>query len=197
MERAQVTELHYLTAIENVSSILANGILSHNRAAAIAHKDLSMAIIQEKRDKKRVPGGLPLHDYVNLYFNGRNKMMAKKRPEHSEMCVLRVSSEVLDLKEAVIADQNAASFHVAFFRSPSGLIKLDYDEVFIRSWKCQGDQIREWRLGSKVCAELLIPHWLDAKYVLGAYVLDEAALSRFTQLGTTLSCAVNRDLFLR
>ena len=45
-----------------------------------------------------------------------------------------------------------------FMASPAGLRKLDRDEVFVRSWKFPNDQIREWRLGSKVCAELLVPH---------------------------------------
>jgi hypothetical protein len=84
--------------------------------------------------KKECPGGLPLHDYGNLYFNGRNKMMAKKRPQHAEICVLRVAPNVLDLPGAIIADQNASSQYVLFLPSPAGLKKLLHSEVFARCW---------------------------------------------------------------
>ena len=197
MKVEEIIELHYIVPMKNVSSILEHGILSHNRAAALTHDDISMHVIQDRRAKKQVPGGLLLHDYVNLYFNGRNKMMAKKRPEHDRICVLRISPAVLNVPGAVISDQNASSDWALFLSSPAGLQKLHSEEVFVRSWKFPSDQIREWRLGSLVCAELLIPHVVDSKFIMGAYVLDGAALARFTHLKTNLECAINSDIFLR
>jgi hypothetical protein len=193
----EIIELHYIVPMKNVSSILEHGILSHNRAAALIHDDISMHVIQDRRAKKQVPGGLLLHDYVNLYFNGRNKMMAKRRPEHDRICVLRISPAVLNVPGAVISDQNASSDWALFLASPAGLQKLHSEEVFVRSWKFPNDQIREWRLGSLVCAELLIPHVVDSKLIIGAYVLDGAALARFTNLKTNLECGINSDIFLR
>jgi ssDNA thymidine ADP-ribosyltransferase DarT-like protein len=193
----EISELHYITPLKNVPSILQRGILSHNRAAKLKHNDISMREIQDVRANKRVPGGLPLHDYANLYFNGRNKMMAKKRPEHDRLCVLRVSTEALNIPDAVIADQNASSKYALFLPSPLGLQKLQHDEIFVRSWKCPDDQIREWRLGSFVCAELLVPHVVAPKLILGAYVLDGVVRTRFTELEPKLECVVNADIFLR
>jgi hypothetical protein len=172
----EISELHYITPMKNVPSILQCGILSHNRAAKLNHDDISMREIQDVRAKKRVPGGLALHDYANLYFNGRNKMMATRRPEQDRLCVLRVSTEALNIAGAVIADQNASSKYALFLPSPLGLQKLHRDEIFVRSWKCPDDQIREWRLGSLVCAELLVPHVVSPKLILGAYVLDGARM---------------------
>jgi hypothetical protein len=192
-----IVELHYIAPIKNVRSILEHGILSHNRAAKLAHDDISMPAIQDRRAKKPVPGGLLLHDYVNLYFNARNKMMAKRRPEHDRICVLRISPEALNLPGAIVADQNASSNWALFLSSPAGLQKLHAEEVFVRSWKFPNDQIREWRLGSLVCAELLIPHVVEPKLILGAYVLDVAARTKFTALETRLECVTNSDIFLR
>ena len=197
MKTEEIIELHYIAPVKNVSSILEHGILSHNRAAELIHDDISMHVIQDRRAKKQVPGGLSLHDYVNLYFNGRNKMMAKRRPEHDRICVLRISPAVLNVRGAVISDQNASSNWALFLPSPGGLQKLHSEEIFVRSWKFPNDQIREWRLGSLVCAELLIPHVVDSKLIIGAYVLDAAALARFTNLKTNLECAINTDIFLR
>jgi hypothetical protein len=193
----EISELHYITPMTNVPSILQLGILSHNRAAKLKHDDISMREIQDVRAKKRVPGGLALHDYANLYFNGRNKMMAKKRPEHDRLCVVRVSTEALKIPEAVIADQNASSKYALFLPSPLGLQKLNHDEVFVHSWKCPDNQILEWRLGSLVCAELLVPHVVPPRLILGAYILDGAARTRFTEIEPNLECVVNADIFLR
>jgi hypothetical protein len=196
MERSQVPEFHFIASLANVPSILRHGVLSHNRAARLHHRDISMQDVQEMRAKKKVPGGLPLHDYANLYFNGRNKMMAKKRPLHSKICVLRLAPEVLDLTGAVIADQNAASKYVLFLPSPGGLRKLLYDEVFVRSWICPNDQIQEWRLGSRVCAELLVPNEIESGFIVGAYVKNQSALSNLKSVCPELSCAINIDIFL-
>lgn len=197
MKFEEIVELYYIVPIKNVPSILEHGILSHNRASKLTHADISMREIQDRRVKKQVPGGLALHDYANLYFNGRNKMMAKKRLEHDRICVLRVGPMVLNAPGAVIADQNASSNYSLFLPSPIGLQKLHSEEVFVRSWKFPNDQIREWRLGSVVCAELLVPNAVDPKLIVGAYVLDAAALSRFTNLKTDLNCIINADIFLR
>jgi ssDNA thymidine ADP-ribosyltransferase, DarT len=196
MERSQVAEFHFIAPIVNVGSILQHGIVSHNRAKYLPHRDISMQNIQDLRAKKKVPGGLALHDYANLYFNGRNKMMAAKRPQHAEICVLRVSIDVLDLPGAVIADQNASSNYVMFLKSPVGLRKLIYDEVFTRSWICPEDQIRQWRLGSAVCAELLIPDRVEPSFIVGAYVKDRVSLSKFQGLCPSLPCAINSNIFL-
>jgi hypothetical protein len=197
MERAQIKEFHFLAPIANVPSILQHGILSHNRAKRLPHTDVAMEEIQEIRAKKKVPGGRALHDYANLFFNGRNKMMAKKRPQHAEICVLRIRPEILDCPDAVIADQNGASKYVLFLPSPAGLKKLDRDEVFVRSWVRPGNPFEQWRLGSKVCAELLVPNRVEPAYVFGAYVVDQGAQSRFEQLNVQISCQINSDIFLR
>jgi len=193
----EVKELYYIVPIQTVPSILQHGILSHNRAKKLPHLDISMAVIQDRRANKTVPGGLRLHDYANLYFNARNKMMSKKRPEHDRICVLRISPEVLHLSGAVIADQNASSGYAIFLSSPAGLQKLHKEEVFVRSWKCPDDPIREWKLGSIVCAELLIPHCVGAQFIYGAYVLDSSAATAFTALQTHVECRPNADMFLR
>src|SRR5205823_1165758 len=61
-----------LSPIANVPSILEHGILSHRLADRVEHESVAMPEIQMRRRTKQVPGGRPLHDYVNLYFNVQN-----------------------------------------------------------------------------------------------------------------------------
>jgi hypothetical protein len=171
------------------------GILSHRRAAQLAHKSVAMQVIQDRRAGKPVPGGRPLHDYVNLYFNPRNKMMSRVRGQHRSLCVLRVTPAVLDLPGVVIADQNASSRYALFLGSPQGLKKLDFSEVFAEDWRHPGDQIREWKHGSIVCAEVLVPDRVDFRHIVGAFVSCTDAAANFEGHQSGLSCSVNSRLF--
>src|SRR5439155_18896632 len=76
MNRADVTELHYITAIANVTSILEHGILSHTLAAELAHDSVAMSEIQAIRQNKQIPGARRLHEYTNLYFDAHNAMLS-------------------------------------------------------------------------------------------------------------------------
>ncbi len=169
MKRDELTELHYIAPFENVVSICRNGILSHNKATHIHHKSVAMLEIQERRKKKKVYGGRPLHDYVNLYISVRNPMMYKIKDKHKQICVLSVSVEVLDVEGTVISDRNASSGHVRFSPAPGGLTLVDRNLVFAKSWKNE-DQLEEWRRKSIKCAEVLVPDRVEAQYVRKIYV---------------------------
>src|SRR5713101_3393069 len=100
MDRGDITELHYITAIANVPSILQHGILSHTLAEQLAHDSVAMAEIQERRRNKQIPGARLLHEYANLYFDVHNPMLSRCRARNSEICVLRVDPVVLDIAGA-------------------------------------------------------------------------------------------------
>jgi len=110
MDRDKVAELHYITSIENLASILERGILSHNRAARLKHRSVALEDVQDRRRAKSVLGGSALHSYANLYFHARNPMMFSLTRERSnDLVVPRVSEAVLDLPDTVVTDGNAAS----------------------------------------------------------------------------------------
>jgi hypothetical protein len=58
MKRERLKELHYITPIANVRSILDLGILCFRLAQAIEHESFAMRTVQATREIKRVPGGL-------------------------------------------------------------------------------------------------------------------------------------------
>ncbi len=180
--------------MENVPSVLAHGILSHERVSKLVHATVAMQAIQDKRDKKLVPGGLKLHQYANLYFHARNPMMSKRRDEAPKLCVLRVASRVLGIQGAVITDQNAASDYVRF-HAPDQIGLLNLDTIFARSWKHPEDQIREWKHSSAKCAEVLIPHSIPPEFIEGAFVLNSVAGQSLAESGFPHSISIDADLF--
>lgn len=177
MLREELSELHYISPLQNVRSIMDRGVLSHRRAERVEHQSIAMQEIQDIRAHK-VPGGRPLHEYVNCYVNARNPMMYKRRDDHALICVLRVSASVLDLAGVIITDQNAASDYVRFSNSATGLALIDREQVFAESWIHPDDQIEEWRHKSRMCTEVLVPDRVPPSYILGAYVsCDEASIT--------------------
>jgi len=190
----RVSELHCIMPIANVASVLEHGILSHEQAAKLRHRSVAMQAMQDRRDVKTVPAGLKLHQYANLYFHARNPMLSVRR--HEDVCVLRVSIQVLSLNGVVITDQNAASNYVRFY-APTQWRLLQFDDIYARDWTHPDDQIQEWRHKSRKCAEVLLPHRVPSAMIIGAYVVDEAAQARLRQTGFALPIAVNADFFFR
>jgi len=200
MKLEELEELHYITPIENVKSIIQRGILSHQTAEKIAHESVAMDEIQERRKKVVVPGGRPLHQYVNLYFHARNPMMYKRKDLHNELSILRVSKDTLKLSQVVITDGNASSGYVRFYPADEGLRIIDKDLVFARVWH-HDDPIEKFRHASIKCAEVLVPDKVQTDFILGAYVSCEESKIKLCdiikEIQPDFPITVNPDLFFQ
>lgn len=192
----RVTELQCIMPMDNVPSVLEHGILSFEQAAKLAHHSVAMQEVQDRRDHKQVPGGLKLHQYANLYFHARNPMLFKRKDEAASLCVLRVSTAVCSIQGVVLADSNASSDYVRFLH-PSQWNLLDFDAIYAMDWRHPGDPIAYYRHRSQKCAEVLVPHHIEPRFLVGAYVVDNAAASRLASLGFHLPMAVDSVLFFR
>ncbi len=195
MNLEDVSELHYITPIENVPSILAHGILSHRRVAHLPHVSVAMAEVQDRRRDKQIPGARPLHEYVNLYFDAHNPMLSKRRAQNDVICVLRIAPAALDVSGVIVADRNAASDYVRFYPAADGVRALDKEMVFARFWINATDPFDEMKRKSVKCAEVLVPDKLESRFVIGAYVANEQALRAFQALNTQLPVTVNSGMF--
>jgi hypothetical protein len=123
MLHSDFDELHNIQHINNLPSLLENGILSKDRSKLLKeHRSVALEVIQDRREKVIVPNtNRRLHSYANLYFNARNKMMSRLRNRDRELCVLRVNKQVLRYDGVVVADQNASSDYVRFGGGIDGL----------------------------------------------------------------------------
>jgi hypothetical protein len=155
-----------------------------------------MQPVQDRRDHKQVPGGLRLHQYANLYFHARNPMLFKRKDDAAKLCVLRVSVDVLQEQGTVVTDCNAASDYVRFL-APSQWMLLNFDDIYALDWRHPGDLTRYYQHKSRKCAEVLVPHLVQASFVTGAYVVDASARARLATLGFPLPILVDPLLFFR
>jgi hypothetical protein len=197
MKAEDVRELHYITPIENLPSILEKGILSHKLASKIPHFSVALDVIQERRQNKIIPRGRPLHDYVNLYFDARNPMLYRRLDQHAEICILRVNPSVMELPGVVIADHNASSGYARFFPHPDGLKYIDKDTVYAEYWTHPDNPIAEMEHKSKKCAEVLVPDVVRPDYLLGAWVSCLEAEDSCRVTGITISVRIDTHLFFR
>ena len=192
MDKDRVTELHFITSFENVASILATGIRCHNHMKTLEHKSVADPEVQVRRASKKVPGGLKLHDYANLYFDARNVMMYVL-PKKNEIAVIRVSRSVLEVPGVVIADRNAASGAASFRPVATGIELLDEDAIYAEWWNESYDA-RQLR-----CAEVLVPAVVPPEYIEGIYVGREQSKDALTSLleGPPIAIEVRAHIFFR
>jgi hypothetical protein len=194
MTLEDLDELHYITLIEIVPSIMKHGILSHNQARRLNAPRISNPLVQARRANKVIPNARRLHYYANLYFHARNPMMCAIQERREELAVLRIRKDVLNLSGVIIADGNAASNYTRFFRSPHGLRALDRDLVFARDWRAS-DPITYWQRKRARCAEVLVPNAVDAGLIFGAFVCSDAAAAKLRGVAGGLAVAVESDIF--
>ncbi len=196
MNRSDITELHFISSCSNVESILQRGILCHRAAKGISHSSVADDKVQAIRAKLKVPRGLNLHEYANLYFNARNAMMytlVMNNP--APLCVLVVDSSVLDLPDVVVYDGNAASDQ---WSKPSpvlqGLASLSKEMVFRRNWT-HSVPAQYYRQKSVVQSEVLVPSKVEPSYIRAAYVPTPEIESELNSTNPSLSTTVNPDVF--
>ena len=190
----EIFELHFITLIENVPSIVNLGILSYREARRLKPSSVANPDIQARRRNKSVPNAGQLHSYANLYFHARNPMMCAIQGRREELVVLKVNRQVLYEEGVIISDGNAAGDYTRFYESPAGLSFLSSGLVFARDWRSP-DQITYWRQKSARCAEVLVPRLVQAHFIEGAYVCSVGAQTSLNTLASNLTSTVEPDLF--
>ncbi len=195
-QRTGRAHLHNIAPIANIASILQYGILSHERASCLLHHDISMQDVQDIRSAVIVDHVLQrsLHQYANLYFDARNPMLYKRRTMRDSLCVLHVSYGVLDLKETVVADRNAAAFYTAFYHPADALPKLNFALIFADYWT-DDDQVRYYMRKSIKCAEVLVWECVPARFIVGASVFSEQSAESLRAQGFLLPIYIDKHLF--
>jgi hypothetical protein len=181
MERSRIRELHYITDIANVGSILDRGIYSHRLAARRVSSRVRIddVEVQRRRAVKRVkiPGSSrALHDYANLYVNARNAMLFRLLNSGAgDLTVLAISPRALDREGVVVADRNAASGVAKFDAAPEGIQRLDEAAVFATWWNDSEDARQ------RCMAEVLVPDLVPPDLIVASHVADKPTAYRLSE----------------
>lgn len=205
MRRDDIRELHYMTAVANVPSIVRVGILSHEASEHIPHESIASEEVQARRATRTIPGGLRLHQYANLYFNARNSMLFRRLRDYDttrrvpaeEIAILRVAADVLDRRGVVVTDINAAADEEPRWHTvEEGLALLDETTIYAQSWN-HSDYWEKIRRMQQMMAEVLVPHRVEPEHLIGAYAVSDAAAAVLSGVAPTLEVVVQPYMFFQ
>ena len=121
-------------------------------------------------------------------------MLYKRLDKRDQLCVLSVSTDVLDLDGVVVTDGNASSDYISFRSAPGGLEIVNKELAFAEFWT-DPDPIVKYRKSAAKCAEVLVPDRVDPRYLRRAYVWREDVCARLRADAGALQVTVNRHLF--
>lgn len=176
MKRPQITGLYYITHIDNVPSILRNGILSHERVIEedIRPTPIYSEEIVENRKAIHTPDGNSLWHFANLYFWPRNPMLYRVLCEKSvrEVAIASVRHEILDRLDIFISNGNAAHSQSEILPSGRGrkaIPQIIKDTLMVAYWNEDDGSKR------KIMAECLVPSFVASEVIQTIYVATQDA----------------------
>ena len=179
MKVPKITGLFYITHIENIASILRNGILSHERIESekIPFTPIYDPQIVSNRKNINTPDGKNLWNFTNLYFQPRNPMLYRvlREKQAEEIAIIAVQPTVLDRPDIYFSDGNAAHsasdiLHaIQFKKEVRQIIRNTVDVVW---WNDLNGSKR------KIMAECLVPNQVNADLVQSIYVGSRRAKER-------------------
>lgn len=182
----------HMSHIENVRSILIGGILSNTTAySKFAPVDISNQSVQTWRTKKEPLKGRRIHDYAPTYLSIRNPMLFAKKNISSELCLFEIDPRVMEQKESLFTDGNAASHDTQFFNQLADLKLLPWDVLNSEYWNEFVDGKR------KKCAEVLIYPSIDIEYIKAVHCSNYLTKQTIEQnvRGSSIPVIVSQKLF--
>jgi len=175
VKRPQITGLHYITHIDNVSSILSRGIFCHERIERekLEYTRIYNEDIVANRKDIQTPDGRSLWHFANLYFQPRNPMLylvIHKKPVN-EIAIVSVRPEILDRLDIYIATGNAAHSSSEILPSAEGrkALRQIIKNTRIQYWKPEDGSKR------RIMAECLVPDMVPPSLIQAIYVATGAA----------------------
>lgn len=166
-----VSTLNHMTHIDNLLSILDNGLLSHNNCSCNRKRDISNQGVNARRERLEPIYHRKVHDYVPFYLNVKNSMLYVVQKQYGDkIVILGYSPDILFEKDILFTDRNAATDAVIFTDTCYRLGDksfIDMDRVFNihrESWNKELKHIMQ--------AEILIPEKVG-QFLSAIYVQNE------------------------
>lgn len=189
--------LFYITHIDNIPSMLNDGILSHN---SIIENNVSYTPIYDKsivssRKEKQVEGKSLWH-FANLYFQPRNPMLYRVTMEKSveSIAIVAVNKKILETTGAHISDGNAASGPTKFYSNVNfKIIEKQIRKMTELQWWFEHDSTKR-----QIMAECLVPEKIPPEYIEAIYVSDHDVAEKLrSSIASTTSIIPEPAMFFQ
>lgn len=177
--------LYYITHVDNISSILRKGILSHKLVEEqyVQFTPIYDAQIVSNRRDRLAPDGRSLWEFANLYFQPRNPMLYRviSEKEKRHIAIVSVKPQVLETPGAFVTTGNAASPLSEILSVRDGV------EVITQMWSVINSDWWKEEDGSKrkIMAECLVPDSISPELIHSIYVTSRDVADRISLLSTS------------
>ena len=194
----EINNLYYICHINNLASILKQGLLSHNAVQKIHPKTIYNKSIISHRKSIKPNENQTLWDFANLYFNARNAMLYRVIHEQTieNIAIIQFKKSVLNHAKkhnSYISIGNASHSESKFTDITTGLKQLK------KIWKYWHQQYWNEFDSSKrlMMSELLIEKNIPAEYIDSIYVASEAIGKQVKKMTNFDNIVTESDLFFR
>lgn len=192
IQEYNIDYLYHITHIDNLNSIIENGLMAHNNE--YVKKRIDNENVNENRNRKEPIFGKSIHDYVPLYFNPKNPMLYVNKEIQENIVILAVTNRLWidclwDENEPIFTDGNAASNSTKFYCNLDDLNNLDWDCIKSDKWTNYNDGKR------KIMAEVLIADHISSDYIEIIYCFNEKAKEKIDSLNDYIHSKVDRTMY--
>lgn len=172
--------LFYVCHIDNISSILNLGILSHNVAhkEGLVRNDISDQSVNSLRNRFEKSLGGNIHDFAPLFLHLRNSTFFRwcKSEDKNNLILLKVNPHILLADNVAFSDGNAAVRTTKFYQNIDDFNKLNWQVIKDDYWTNYPD-------GKRIkCSEVLVQHKIPLYYVNELLVYSEETLDKILPL---------------
>ena len=170
--------LFYITHIDNLPSILRQGIFCHER---IERENIKFTQIYDEtivtgRRERKVPDERSLWSFANLFFQPRNAMLYRVLLEKSseEIAILCVKPELLNRKDIYIAVGGAGSERSPIVSRDVGIKSISKLRKYIdREWWSDVDDSKRLSMAECLVPDSVSPDMITTLYVSSHELREE------------------------
>lgn len=173
--------LFYIAHLDNLSSILKLGVLSHNLAhkSGFVSTDISNQQVNARRNRVDPNLGGNIHDFTPLYFNHKNPMLYTlcKNTDRNKLILLKVNPHILLAENVSFSDGNASVRSTKFYNDIEQFNNLNWTLINSGSWNHYEIDVK--REQSRImCSEVLAKEKIPSYYINEIFVYSEETLQQ-------------------
>jgi hypothetical protein len=176
--KKMITQLYFITHIDNLPSIIKNGILSHDMMLkrALKSTQISDEEIVERRKEKQTPNGKSLWSYANLFFQPKNAMLYRVTYNSVDnIAVLAVKRDILNYDGVFMTDGNAASNNSKIESVSPSQLEVIANQIETIWWEAVPGK-------RKSMAECLVPDRVPSEYLECVYVANHDVAAKVKKI---------------
>lgn len=161
---------YHFTHIDNLDSILKNGLISTNEKnrLGLSHKNIANENIQERRAQMRVPVEPrgTVHDYVPFYFCSTNPMLLgltnNKNIDQPYLIFFAVPFEVILNDSVIFTDASANTAKLPnFYNQIEDLDKLNWEVINSTKWGTASEDIKHKKMAEVLIHKSVPLEWIE------------------------------------